>query len=629
MMRRGKVTGVVYVDKDGKQQRQKARIVCVAGNSIESPRLLLNSASSKFPDGLANSSGQVGRNYMRHMTGSVYARLRQAGAHVSRHDHGRHRPATRQRTIPQRGFVGGYEMETLSIGLPFMAAFLDPGGVGPRRSPSALDDYDNMAGMWIVGEDMPQENNRDHAARRREGQARPAGRRTCISTTIPTTSRCATTPTRQGIGDLRGGRRHADLPDAALSVDPQSRHQPDEREPRRRRRQQVRPDARHQEPVRLGRQPVHHRRRRKPDTDDRGAGDPAGGLHRRTDVGQNDLTSASGLPLRNAPCAFRFFSGADYAPTGWRRLRRIATTDGRGGWPSLKSGHSVSTLSSVSASSAGCWTDRNSVLPSGVKHGPVASRAMRAGEEQLRQAARRAFGVDAIDAVRQVEIVGAVGRHPEPAGRIEGDVVGADEPAIVRCVRMEGRADRCVLRIAAEHEQVPLVLVGRVVGVGAAAARRDQFDDVAPEVLGARIGRVDLRLVAILVLGHHRIDAAGDRVGFDVLRAGPSGWRPSASAASRVFSSTSAWSAKPFSAVSLPWPWISGSQVIVPSASKRATESMPSSSRSLPEARVCWVVRLGRDEAVDVFEIVVVAHVDDDAAVLVEHNGGGLVRHAA
>ena len=69
----GKVTGVIYADADGKQHVQKARIVCVAGNSIESPRLLLNSASSMFPDGLANSSGQVGRNYMRHMTGSVYA----------------------------------------------------------------------------------------------------------------------------------------------------------------------------------------------------------------------------------------------------------------------------------------------------------------------------------------------------------------------------------------------------------------------------------------------------------------------------------------------------------------------------------------------------------------------------
>ena len=61
----GKVTGVVYADKTGTLQEQKARVVCVAGNSVETPRLLLNSQSSKFPNGLANSSGQVGRNYMR------------------------------------------------------------------------------------------------------------------------------------------------------------------------------------------------------------------------------------------------------------------------------------------------------------------------------------------------------------------------------------------------------------------------------------------------------------------------------------------------------------------------------------------------------------------------------------
>jgi len=154
----GKVTGVIYRDKDGNEQRQKARIVAVAGNSIETPRLLLLSASSKFPDGLANSSGQLGRNYMRHMTGSVYAVFDKpvrmwrgttmAGivTDESRHD-------------PSRGFVGGYEMETISIGLPFMAAFLDPGAWG-REFTTALDAYENMAGMWLVGEDMPQESNR-------------------------------------------------------------------------------------------------------------------------------------------------------------------------------------------------------------------------------------------------------------------------------------------------------------------------------------------------------------------------------------------------------------------------------------------------------------------------------------
>lgn len=154
----GKITGVVYFDKDGNSHRQKARVVCVAGNSYESPRMLLNSSSSLFPDGLANSSGMIGKNYMRHMTGSVYATFDKpvkmwrgttmAGiiSDESLHD-------------PSRGFVGGYEMETLSLGLPFMAAFLDPGAWG-REFTSALDGYENMAGMWLVGEDMPQESNR-------------------------------------------------------------------------------------------------------------------------------------------------------------------------------------------------------------------------------------------------------------------------------------------------------------------------------------------------------------------------------------------------------------------------------------------------------------------------------------
>ena len=153
----GKVTGVLYADKDGKQHVQKARVVCVAGNSYESPRLLLNSASSMFPDGLANSSGQVGKNYMRHMTGSVYA--------VFDKPVNMYRGTTMAGIImdesinnPKRGFVGGYEMETLSLGLPFMAAFLDPGAWG-REFTTALDSYDHMAGMWLVGEDMPQEKN--------------------------------------------------------------------------------------------------------------------------------------------------------------------------------------------------------------------------------------------------------------------------------------------------------------------------------------------------------------------------------------------------------------------------------------------------------------------------------------
>lgn len=154
----GKVTGVLYADKDGNHHVQKARVVSVAGNSIESPRLLLNSASSKFPDGLANSSGQVGRNYMRHTTGSVYASFDRP-VNMYRGTTMAGIVMDESRNDPSRGFVGGYEMETISLGVPFMAAFLEPGAWG-RSYTRALDRYDHMAGMWLVGEDMPQETNR-------------------------------------------------------------------------------------------------------------------------------------------------------------------------------------------------------------------------------------------------------------------------------------------------------------------------------------------------------------------------------------------------------------------------------------------------------------------------------------
>jgi choline dehydrogenase-like flavoprotein len=125
---------------------------------IETPRLLLNSSSSQFPHGLANGSGMVGKHYMRHTTGSVFASFTEE-VHFYRgtimagiiSDEIHHKP--------DRGFVGGYEMETISLGPSFLAAFFNPGAWG-REFTDVMEQYSKMAGMWIVGEDMPQENNR-------------------------------------------------------------------------------------------------------------------------------------------------------------------------------------------------------------------------------------------------------------------------------------------------------------------------------------------------------------------------------------------------------------------------------------------------------------------------------------
>ncbi|HXV85188.1 MAG TPA: GMC family oxidoreductase, partial [Gemmatimonadales bacterium] len=66
----GLATGVTYIDKNtGQEHHVRARIVVLAASACESARLLLNSASSRFPQGLANSSGVVGK-YLTDTTGA-------------------------------------------------------------------------------------------------------------------------------------------------------------------------------------------------------------------------------------------------------------------------------------------------------------------------------------------------------------------------------------------------------------------------------------------------------------------------------------------------------------------------------------------------------------------------------
>src|SRR5262245_54450168 len=136
-----KVTGVVYADKTGTLHEQKARVVCIAGNAVETPRLLLNSESAKFPKGLANSSdyaimpGRVNFDRGTQMAGII--------KDESRYD-------------PARGFAGGYEMETLpGFGLAGVASNTIQGAWGAEYA-KIIEMYDHFAGMWLVGEDMPQ-----------------------------------------------------------------------------------------------------------------------------------------------------------------------------------------------------------------------------------------------------------------------------------------------------------------------------------------------------------------------------------------------------------------------------------------------------------------------------------------
>jgi choline dehydrogenase-like flavoprotein len=62
----GNITYANFTRADGRSGRARGRLFAVAANGIETPRLLLMSASDSYPGGLANRSGQVGRNFMDH-----------------------------------------------------------------------------------------------------------------------------------------------------------------------------------------------------------------------------------------------------------------------------------------------------------------------------------------------------------------------------------------------------------------------------------------------------------------------------------------------------------------------------------------------------------------------------------
>jgi choline dehydrogenase-like flavoprotein len=156
---KGKTTGVLYADKDGKQHFQKARVVALAANSIESARLLLNSSSTLFPQGLANSSGAVGRNYMRHVFGFVYAWFDKP-VHI-------HRGTTCAGNIddenehnPKRGFAAGYHLQTIAQHPVGMARAIGASRGWGLPVSKGMDTYDHMAGLLILGEDLPIASNR-------------------------------------------------------------------------------------------------------------------------------------------------------------------------------------------------------------------------------------------------------------------------------------------------------------------------------------------------------------------------------------------------------------------------------------------------------------------------------------
>lgn len=159
----GRANGAVYYDESGREHFQPARLVILACNGVGTPRLLLNSCSARFPNGLANRSGQVGRNLMLHPLGYVegvfdddlQAHLGPQGCSIYSHQF--------YETDAHRGFLRGYTMQVLrGPGLietatsGFMRREIPPG----KGFHDALDArFGHTVGMGIIVEDLPESHN--------------------------------------------------------------------------------------------------------------------------------------------------------------------------------------------------------------------------------------------------------------------------------------------------------------------------------------------------------------------------------------------------------------------------------------------------------------------------------------
>ncbi|MEO1581916.1 MAG: GMC family oxidoreductase [Pseudomonadota bacterium] len=137
----GRATGVRYFDPEGNERMQKAKAVILSANGAETPRLLFMSANERHPDGLANSSGFVGRNLMFNAHAAVNGVYEHPlndykGVQVSRIIHDFYE------SDPKRGFYGGGGLDARSLfsATPIFFAFAGMPPDGPRWGKAFKDE---------------------------------------------------------------------------------------------------------------------------------------------------------------------------------------------------------------------------------------------------------------------------------------------------------------------------------------------------------------------------------------------------------------------------------------------------------------------------------------------------------
>lgn len=159
-MRNGRTTGVTYYDSEHHEHEQKAKVVIVSGYAIETPRLLLNSACPGFTDGLANSSGTVGKYLMVQIGNVVMGRFEEP-VRMYKAPPANAMTEAFYETDPQRDFVRGFAIQTVGpLPITFAKEMMVAKGAwgwGLRR---VMMDYNHWSALGVLGEILPWEDNR-------------------------------------------------------------------------------------------------------------------------------------------------------------------------------------------------------------------------------------------------------------------------------------------------------------------------------------------------------------------------------------------------------------------------------------------------------------------------------------
>jgi choline dehydrogenase-like flavoprotein len=161
----GLVSGALYLDADGNEHEVRAGVTVLCANGVGTPRLLFLSADERHPDGLANSSGLVGKRLMMHPFGTVVGifedELRSWQGPWGQHLH----CLEFYETDPSRGFVRGAKWGLQPAGGPFSMTRAYPWGaensIWGEGFQDAVRKRLGHSAMWgIIAEDLPEETNR-------------------------------------------------------------------------------------------------------------------------------------------------------------------------------------------------------------------------------------------------------------------------------------------------------------------------------------------------------------------------------------------------------------------------------------------------------------------------------------